>query len=161
MSKTGTILVVDDDDDILTAARLLLRRRFAEVVTCRRPERIPDLMEQHAFDVVLLDMNFGPGESSGKQGLEWLERIMGIDPDVVVIMITAHGSVDTAVDAMKLGATDFVTKPWQNEKVVATVSAGIELRRSRSETATLKRANAALRIYAEAHLASGIPDHAA
>jgi len=90
MSKTGTILVVDDDDDILTAARLLLRRRFAEVITCRRPERIPDLMERHAFDLVLLDMNFGPGESSGQQGLEWLERILGIDPDIVVIMITAH-----------------------------------------------------------------------
>ncbi|NCF25619.1 MAG: response regulator [Gammaproteobacteria bacterium] len=145
MSKIGTILVVDDDDDILTAARLLLRRRFGEVVTCRRPERVPDLMERHAFDVVLLDMNFGPGESSGKQGLEWLERILGIDPDVVVIMITAHSSVDTAVEAMKRGATDFVTKPWQNEKVVATVTTGVELRRSRSETATLRRANEALR----------------
>ncbi len=145
MSNIGTILVVDDDDDILTAARLLLRRRFAEVITCRRPERIPDLMERHAFDVVLLDMNFGPGESSGKQGLEWLESILRIDPDVVVIMITAHGSVDNAVEAMKLGATDFVTKPWQNEKVVATVSTGVELRRSRSETATLRRANEALR----------------
>jgi DNA-binding NtrC family response regulator len=131
MSNIGTILVVDDDDDILTAARLLLRRRFAEVITCRRPERIPDLMERHAFDVVLLDMNFGPGESSGKQGLEWLESILRIDPDVVVIMITAHGSVDNAVEAMKLGATDFVTKPWQNEKVVATVSTGVELRRDR------------------------------
>jgi DNA-binding NtrC family response regulator len=135
MSNIGTILVVDDDDDILTAARLLLRRRFAEVITCRRPERIPDLMERHAFDVVLLDMNFGPGESSGKQGLEWLESILRIDPDVVVIMITAHGSVDNAVEAMKLGATDFV----------ATVSTGVELRRSRSETATLRRANEALR----------------
>ena len=145
MTKTGTILVVDDDDDILTAARLLLRRRFAEVITCRRPDRIPDLMQRHGFDVVLLDMNFGPGESSGKQGLEWLERILEIDPEAVVVMITAHGSVDTAVEAMKRGATDFVTKPWQNEKVVATVSAGVELRRSRSETATLRRANAALR----------------
>jgi DNA-binding NtrC family response regulator len=145
MSKVGTILVVDDDDDILTAARLLLRRRFAEVVTCRRPDRIPDLMQRHAFDAVLLDMNFGPGESSGKQGFEWLQRILEIDPQVVVIMITAHGSVDTAVEAMKHGATDFVTKPWQNEKVVATVSAGVALRQSRSEAATLKRANEALR----------------
>ena len=145
MSKIGTILVVDDDDDILTAARLLLRRRFAEVITCRRPDRIPDLMQRHTFDTVLLDMNFGPGESSGRQGLEWLERILGIDPEAVVIMITAHGSLATAVEAMKRGATDFVTKPWQNEKVVATVSAGVELRRSRSESATLRRANAALR----------------
>ena len=145
MSKIGTILVVDDDDDILTAARLLLRRRFAEIVTCRRPDRIPDLLARHAFDVVLLDMNFGPGESTGQQGLEWLQRILEIDPGVVVIMITAHGSVDTAVEAMKCGATDFVTKPWQNEKVVATVSTGVELRQSRNETAMLKRTNEALR----------------
>jgi DNA-binding NtrC family response regulator len=145
MSKTGNILIVDDDDDILTAARLLLRRRFAEVVTCRRPERIPDLMQRQAFDVVLLDMNFGPGESTGKQGLGWLERIREIDPEAIVVMITAHGSVGNAVEAMKLGATDFITKPWQNEKVVATVSTAVELRRSRAETATLRSANELLR----------------
>ena len=92
MSDIGNILIVDDDDDILTAARLLLRRRFAEVVTCRRPERIPDLMERHAFDAVLLDMNFGPGESSGAQGLTWLEQILKIEffnisplvPDIII-----------------------------------------------------------------------------
>ena len=145
MSNTGNLLIVDDDDDVLTAARLLLRRRFAEVITCRRPERIPDLMARHAFDAVLLDMNFGPGESSGEQGLAWLERIVEIDPDIVVVMITAHGSVDTAVEAMKRGATDFVTKPWQNEKVVATVSTAVELRQSRAETAELRKANRVLR----------------
>ena len=143
--KTGNILIVDDDDDILTAARLLLRRRFAEVVTCRRPERIPDLLQRHAFDVVLLDMNFGPGESTGKQGLSWLERIREIDPEAVVVMITAHGSVDNAVEAMKLGATDFITKPWQNEKVVATISTAVELHRSRAEAASLRKTNRALR----------------
>ena len=79
-------------------------------------------------------MNFGPGESSGEQGLEWLERILEIDPEMVVVMITAHGSVDTAVEAMKTGATDFVAKPWQNEKVVATISAAVKLRQSRIET---------------------------
>ena len=145
MSNIGTLLIVDDDDDILTAARLLLRRRFAEVITCRRPERIPDLMQRHSFDAVLLDMNFGPGESTGEQGLGWLERILEIDPEAVVVMITAHGSVDTAVEAMKRGATDFVTKPWQNEKVVATVTTAVELRRSRAETASLRSANKALR----------------
>jgi len=145
MSDTGTILIVDDDDDVLTAARLLLRRRFAEVITCRRPDRIPDLMERHTFDAVLLDMNFGPGESSGEQGLAWLGRILEIDPDAVVVMITAHGSVDTAVEAMKCGATDFVSKPWQNEKVVATVSTAVELRRSRAEAASLRNANRILR----------------
>jgi len=144
MATTANILIVDDDDDILTAARLLLRRNFGEIVTCRRPEEVPDLLEQHDFDAVMLDMNFGPGESSGEQGLEWLERILKIDPQMVVVMITAHGSVDTVVEAMKRGATDFVAKPWQNEKVVATLSAAVKLHRSRVETESLRGANRAL-----------------
>ena len=144
MTDSANILVVDDDDDILTAARLLLRRRFGDVVTCRRPEEIPGLMTEHDFDAVLLDMNFGPGESSGAQGLEWLARILQIDPSMCVVMITAHGNLSTAVDAMKLGATDFVAKPWQNEKVIATLSAAVKLHRSRVETASLRDANRVL-----------------
>ena len=140
----GSILIIDDDDDILTAGRILLHRRFSEVITCRKPDRVPDLLAQHDFDVVLLDMNFGPGESSGEQGLGWLRKILEIDPQVVVIMVTAHGSVNTAVDAMKLGATDFISKPWQNEKVIATISAGVELHRSRVEAESLRQSNKAL-----------------
>jgi len=142
--KTGNILIVDDDEDILTAGRLLLRRRFAGVVTTRSPKDIPGLLEKHDFDAVLLDMNFGPGESSGRQGLDWLERILEIDARIVVVMITAHGGVDTVVEAMKRGATDFVSKPWQNEKVVATMSAAVSLHRSRIETESLRKANRAL-----------------
>lgn len=142
--KTGSILVVDDDEDILTAGRVLLRRQFAEVITCSQPSQLPDLLQRHSFDVVLLDMNFGPGESSGQQGLDWLKRIIEIDPTLVVIMITAHGSVANVVEAMKRGATDFVAKPWQNEKIVATVSAGVALHRSRVETQSLRQANRAL-----------------
>ena len=145
MSEPAKILIVDDDEDILTAGRLLLRRSFGDVVGCRRPEEIPDLLQKHEFDAVMLDMNFGPGESSGRQGLEWLERILMLDPKMVVVMITAHGGVDTVVEAMKRGATDFVAKPWQNEKVVATISAAVELHRSRRETETLRRANRVLR----------------
>jgi DNA-binding NtrC family response regulator len=145
MEKPANILIVDDDEDILTAGRLLLRRQFGDVVTCRRPEEIPDLLKKYAFDAIMLDMNFGPGESSGIQGLEWLERILEIDPQMVVVMITAHGGVDTVVEAMKRGATDFVAKPWQNEKVLATISAAVQLRRSRVETNSLRRSNLALR----------------
>lgn len=141
MEKTGTILIVDDDDDILTAGRLLLRRQFANVVTCRRPERVPDLLAEQTVDAILLDMNFGPGESSGEEGFVWLQNILEIDPDAVVVMITAHGNIDTAVEAMKRGATDFVAKPWQNEKVVATVSAAVKLHRSRVETESLRKTN--------------------
>ena len=144
MRKSGTILIVDDDDDILTAGRLLLRRDFGEVVTCRNPTELPELLGRHDIDVTLLDMNFGPGESSGEQGLQWLERILEVDPAAVVVMITAHGSVNTAVEAMKRGAIDFIAKPWQNEKVVATVSAALKLRRSRRESESLRQANEAL-----------------
>jgi len=143
-TEHGHILVVDDDEDILTASRLLLSRQFAKVVVCNEPEQIPDLLAANRFDAVLLDMNFGPGESSGKQGLEWLERILAIDSELVVVMITAHGSVDTVVEAMKRGATDFVTKPWQNEKVVATLSAAVELHQRRVEADTLKQTNQTL-----------------
>jgi len=147
MSKNenyGSILIVDDDEDILVAGRLLLNRNFAQVITCRHPETIPELLNSHPFDAILLDMNFGPGESSGQQGLDWLERILGIDPQLVVVMITAHGSVDTVVEAMKLGAMDYVSKPWQNEKVVATLTTAVALHRSRLEAENLRQANRAL-----------------
>ena len=144
MSKTGNILIVDDDPDILTAGRLLLRRQFRSVTTCSNPEQVPELLATNDIDVVLLDMNFGPGESSGDQGLYWLRAILEIDPEAVVVMITAHGNVHTAVEAMKHGATDFVAKPWQNEKVVATISAALKLRESRVETETLRQTNEVL-----------------
>ncbi len=142
--EQGHILVVDDDKDILTASRLLLRRKFAEVVLCSNPGEIPDLLAAHQFDAILLDMNFGPGESSGAQGLAWLEQILAFDPNLVVVMITAHGGVDTVVEAMKRGATDFVAKPWQNEKVIATLSAAVELHQRRVEASQLKQTNQTL-----------------
>lgn len=143
-SKDGKILIVDDDEDILIAGKLLLKRHYGAIVTCNRPEQIPELLADHDFDAILLDMNFGPGESSGQQGFVWLKKILEIDPQAVVVMITAHGGVNVAVEAMKQGATDFIAKPWQNEKVVATLSASVKLRRSRSEAETLKKTNQTL-----------------
>ncbi|MEP5763705.1 MAG: sigma-54 dependent transcriptional regulator [Halieaceae bacterium] len=142
--KTRKILIVDDDEDILTAGKLLLKRQFGYVQACSDPSQIPSLLGANRFDAILLDMNFSPGESSGQQGFAWLARILELDPDAVVVMITAHGSMDLAVEAMKHGATDFVAKPWQNEKVVATLSAAVQLRASRAETQSLKRSNQAL-----------------
>lgn len=141
MSKPGRILIVDDDEDILTAGRLLLRRHFDGIETLADPAGIPERLAQADFDAVLLDMNFGPGESSGRQGLEWLARILAIEPNLAVVMITAHGGIDTAVEAMKHGAVDFVAKPWQNEKVVATLSAAVELHQRRVETESLRSVN--------------------
>jgi DNA-binding NtrC family response regulator len=142
--KDGSILIVDDDEDILIAGKLLLKRHYTEVTTCSEPQRIPELMARQDFDAILLDMNFGPGESSGREGFSWLQHILEIDPQAVVVIITAHGGVDVAVEAMKMGATDFISKPWQNEKVVATLSASVKLRRTRTEADQLKRTNRAL-----------------
>jgi len=142
--KQWNILIVDDDDDILTAGKLLLKRKLGTVQTANDPAQIPALLAANSFDAILLDMNFSPGESSGKQGFTWLARILELDPDAVVVMITAHGNVDLAVEAMKQGATDFVAKPWENERVVATLSAAVKLRASRAETESLKRSNRAL-----------------
>jgi len=138
------ILIVDDDEDILTAGRLLLRRHYQHVDVCADPREIPARLARADYGAILLDMNFGPGESSGAQGFHWLKTILELDPEAVVVLITAHGGVDLAVDAMKLGATDFVAKPWQNEKLLATLSAAVKLRRSREEAAQLKAANTAL-----------------
>jgi len=144
MAKDGKILIVDDDEDILIAGKLLLKRHYKTVVTCNRPEHVPELMANQQFDAILLDMNFGPGESSGEQGFYWLAKILEVDPQAVVVMITAHGDVNMAVDAIKKGATDFINKPWENHKVIATLSASVQLRRTRSEAEELKLTNRAL-----------------
>lgn len=137
--EKDSVLIVDDDQDILTAGKLLLKRQYARVDTCANPGDIAALMEAHRYSAILLDMNFGPGQSSGEEGFFWLKRILGKDPDAVVVLITAHGGIDVAVEAIKLGATDFISKPWQNEKVIATLSASVKLRRSRSEAERLKK----------------------
>lgn len=134
----GKILVVDDDEDVLMAARLFLKQHFALVHTERQPERLPALMQNTGYDLILLDMNFTRDASSGVEGFEWLNRILAIDPAAVVILITAFGDVGMAVKAIKAGATDFVLKPWQNEKLLATLSAALKLRQSQNEIAALR-----------------------
>jgi len=138
--RNGRILVVDDDPGVLTAAKLLLKRHFAVVQTESDPAQIPDLVRA-GFDVVLLDMNFALGANTGAEGFKWLERMLEVDPAVVVILMTAYGDVPTAVKAIKAGATDFVLKPWHNEKLLATVMAGVHLRQSRAEVASLRQRN--------------------
>lgn len=146
MAENANILIVDDDEDILSACRLLLKKRFGDVVTSSDPRGIPALMADQTFHAILLDMNFRPGDSSGEEGLRWLNRILEIDPKAVVIMITAFSSVDAAVEAMKLGAADFIEKPWNNEKLVSTLSAAVRLRRAEEEAHRLRQTS---RILAE------------
>jgi DNA-binding NtrC family response regulator len=142
--QDANIFIVDDDPDILMAGKLLLKRHFSNVITTEDPGQIPELLAKHNVHAILLDMNFGPGESSGEQGYHWLKTILKINPLVSVVMITAHGDVNTAVEAMKLGATDFIAKPWQNEKVVATLSAAVKLSKTRDEANQLKQTNQVL-----------------
>ena len=136
--KTGNILIVDDNEDLLLAARLFLKQHFSLVHTEQDPEKIPALMNNENYDVILLDMNFTMDATSGVEGFQWLEKILEIDPAAAVIMITAYGDVEMAVRAIKAGATDFVLKPWQNEKLLATISSAVRLHQSQEEVNTLR-----------------------
>jgi DNA-binding NtrC family response regulator len=142
--KAGSILVVDDDEGVLQAARLFLKQHAARVDTERSPENLPGLLQNARYDVILLDMNFTRDSTSGQEGFFWLDRILALDPGAVVVLITAFGDVDMAVSAIKAGATDFILKPWQNEKLLATVCAALSLRRSRDEAEHLRSGRAAL-----------------
>jgi DNA-binding NtrC family response regulator len=136
--NTGSILIVDDNEDLLLAARLFLKQHFSLVHTEQDPEKIPVLLQNENYDVILLDMNFTLDATSGVEGFFWLEKILQIDPSAVVILITAYGDVEIAVKAVKAGATDFVLKPWQNEKLLATLSSALNLRYSRLEVDKLR-----------------------
>ncbi|MGE0771781.1 MAG: sigma-54-dependent transcriptional regulator [Cyclobacteriaceae bacterium] len=140
-SKTGKILIVDDNEDLLKAAKMYLKRHFAQVDIEKNPEAIPSLMGNEDYDVILLDMNFTKDVSSGSEGYYWLEKILEIDPSSVVVLITAYGDVQMAVKAIKAGATDFVLKPWENEKLLATLFSAMRLRQSRDQVETLRIKN--------------------
>src|SRR6187549_1510493 len=140
-SKQGKILIVDDNEDLLKAAKMFLKRHFAQVDIEKNPEAIPALMNNEAYDVILLDMNFTKDVSSGSEGYYWLEKVLEIDPSAVVVLITAYGDIQMAVKAIKAGATDFVLKPWENEKLLATLFSAMRLRETRDEVQTLKIKN--------------------
>ncbi|HYJ52205.1 MAG TPA: sigma-54 dependent transcriptional regulator [Allosphingosinicella sp.] len=129
-------IIIDDDPDILLSARLLLRDLFAEVAAFQDPNEALAAMERELPDVILLDANFGRGATNAAEGFHWLSEILARDPHAVVVMITAHAGIGVAVDAMKRGATDFVSKPWSNERLLATVRTAAALRTSREEAVT-------------------------
>lgn len=127
--KEAGILIVDDDEDILFSARVWLKKFFTEVVTINSPNKIITALQNHQIDVILLDMNFRRGFEDGKEGLYWLSEIKEIDKDVPVILMTAYGEVELAVEALKNGATDFILKPWNNEKLYASVNLAVDISR--------------------------------
>lgn len=127
------ILIVDDHKSVLKALTQLLEQEFDEVTAIANPNQIPSLVKDEGFDVILLDMNFSAGINTGNEGIYWLSRILKIDPLAVVVMITAYGDVELAVKAMKEGATDFVVKPWDNQRLITTIQSAYKLRKSKIE----------------------------
>ena len=122
------ILVVDDDRDVLTTARMLLKHHYEGVKTSVHPSEALDLMDQFHPDAVLLDMNFQRGENTGEEGLKALKSLLAKDPSLKVILLTAYGDINLAVEGMKAGAADFVVKPWSNEKLLATIQNALKLK---------------------------------
>lgn len=139
MSKTNaSILIIDDDQDILTTARMFLKQLFTHVQVEKDPKNIPLHLSTADYDIILLDMNFRKGKNDGKEGIFWLNQILEIDPGTVVIFITAYGGVDLAVEAMKVGAFDFIVKPWKNDKLLGTLLSGLQHRKSKLEVKQLR-----------------------
>ncbi|WP_412467995.1 sigma-54-dependent transcriptional regulator [Pedobacter sp. KLB.chiD] len=140
----ATVLIIDDDDDILLSARLFLKQQVKQVITCKSPKEINVLLSKNEIDIILLDMNYQKGASDGREGLYWLEHILSIDKDYVVILMTAFGNVELAVKAIKKGATDFILKPWENEKLFATISSASKLRESTKKVKKLEKIHSSL-----------------
>ncbi|MBO3697145.1 sigma-54 dependent transcriptional regulator [Roseivirga sp. E12] len=139
MSKADAkILVLDDDQGVLYTAKMILKQHFETVITEKDPLKLDFLLNQHKYDVIVLDMNFSYGLTSGKEGIKLLKRILQKDPDAHVLMNTAYGEVDIAVEAMKEGAVDFLVKPWQKEKLLATVQSIFTLSQTKKEVKELK-----------------------
>lgn len=134
----GKILIIDDDVAVLESLDLLLRGESKEVVTLSDPGKVKSLFRLHSFDAVLLDMNFTTGRNTGKEGINWLTEILKSDQYLSVILITAYGDVDLAVNAMKIGAFDFIQKPWKSEKLISTLNAACQLTQSRRKVKQLE-----------------------
>ena len=138
MEPKGKILIVDDNEDVLFALNLLLEPHVEKVKVTTQPSRIEHFMQTFEPDVILLDMNFSRDAISGQEGFDCLEQILGLDPEAVVLFMTAYADTEKAVRAIKAGATDFIPKPWEKEKLLATLSSAIKLRQSRREVKQLQ-----------------------
>ena len=138
METKGKILLVDDNEDVLFALNLLLEPHVEKVKVTTQPSRIEHFMQTYEPDVILLDMNFSRDAISGQEGFDCLEQILGLDPEAVVLFMTAYADTEKAVRAIKAGATDFIPKPWEKEKLLATLSSAIKLRQSRREVKQLQ-----------------------
>lgn len=138
MIRPGRILIVDDEEDILLSLQVFLSQHFKQVETERNPLYLPRRMRKNDYDLIILDMNFQKGNTDGKEGLHWLKKILDLNPKMSVIMFTAYAEVNTAVEAVKLGAIDFIEKPWRNEKLLTTILSVLQLNESKKQIAQLE-----------------------
>jgi two-component system response regulator HydG len=138
MKKKANILVVDDNEEILVALRLFLSGHFEKVFTLKNPELISGVMMKENLDVIILDMNFKAGINTGNEGIFWMNKILTLDPAVSVVFITAYSGIELAVNAIKQGATDFIEKPWDDDKLLASVLKACETHRAKLEISNLK-----------------------
>jgi DNA-binding NtrC family response regulator len=134
----GNILIVDDNKSILSTLEILLSPIFQTVTPISNPNLIPSELRKLDYNLVILDMNFQAGVNTGNEGIFWLGKIKESNPDVSVVMITAYGDIDTAVKALKAGASDFILKPWDNDKLIATIKLAIQLNLSKKEVSQLR-----------------------
>jgi DNA-binding NtrC family response regulator len=134
----GNILIVDDNKSILSALEIFLTPEFQTVTTLTDPNLIPTELRKKDYNLVILDMNFKAGINTGNEGIYWLGRIKESNPDISVVMITAYGDIELTVKALKMGATDFVLKPWDNNKLLATLKSALQLNMSKKEVSQLK-----------------------
>ncbi|MBC3758339.1 sigma-54-dependent Fis family transcriptional regulator [Hyunsoonleella sp. SJ7] len=128
--KNANILVVDDDADVLTAMRLLLKSKAKEVVVEKNPVNIVSLIQKNKFDIIILDMNFNGLINTGNEGIYWLNKIRSINKEASVILITAYGDLDLAIRSLKEGASDFIVKPWKNDKLIEAIGEILDKKKS-------------------------------
>jgi DNA-binding NtrC family response regulator len=140
----ASILIVDDNPDILTSLSLYLKHHFREVYTSEHPQNLNELMGERNFECIVLDMNFRKGVNDGKEGLYWLNHIKKVRPETSVVLLTAYSNLEIAVEALKMGASDFLLKPWKNERLLSTLIRSLELQRSKKEISRLKSINGEL-----------------
>ena len=138
MDNTTSILLIDDDLGVLYTAKIILKQHYQKVVTDNNPVSAYERLKEDRFDIILLDMNFRSGATTGEEGIDWLKKIRELQPEAQVIMHTAYGEIDLAVESMREGAVDFLTKPWEKEKLLSTVNNACNLYKSRKEVKSLK-----------------------
>jgi two-component system, NtrC family, response regulator HydG len=138
MKQKGNLLIVDDNADLLAGFKIFLGPMVESIHTLRNPNLIPENLRKEVYDAILLDMNFSAGMNTGNEGIFWMRKILEIQPFASVVMITAYGDVELAVKAMKEGATDFIQKSWDEEKILSTVLSAIARSQSRREIQDLK-----------------------